>query len=157
MTGVRWQHFKWDVFLGQDLFRCLSSELCWLTSPCHRCLSTHVNEAGGNGTKGWFGFHLVWASLRPLPPEHYISRCQRPSGSENNGRETGNMPFHPHLTHRITFDTFWYTSTGKLINWEWMLVREFGLSSLKVCCLNFPDYANQNTQVVYGCIAAVCT
>lgn len=105
--------WKRDVFLCQTSFRCLFSELCWLTSPCHQFLSVSLPlslcvfkenvehewpmwlKREGKGTKEWLGFPPASASLWPLTPEHYISRSQGLSGSENNGREAGNTPCHP--------------------------------------------------------------
>ena len=70
----------------------------------------------GRGTKGRLGFHLVSASRWPLPPENYISRSQGASGSENNGREIGNMPGHLQFMHQtMECDTFGLTR--ELVNW----------------------------------------
>lgn len=68
---------------------------------------THVNEQGGKGTEEWLGSPPASASLWPLPPERYISRSQGPSGSEYNGRETGNTPCHLCFASQ-TLNELWY-------------------------------------------------
>lgn len=50
-------------------------------------------EREGKEQSERLGFPAVSSSFWPLSPEHYISRSQGSSGSENNGEETGKHSF----------------------------------------------------------------
>lgn len=75
-----------------------------------RAWTTH-EEGGGKAQRN--GPVSLW----PLPPERYISRSQGPSGSENNGRETGNTPCHLHFAS-LTLHELLYIGSCELANWD---------------------------------------